>query len=114
MKKIETMERDNGTMTMLRSERLNKTMYVVEYDSTPYINIFDSDHGNEAIQSLNENDTACQTRATSIPNYLLSDDTEWMFGVFCACFEAADGDISKAVAAMYENFSINGATEIWD
>lgn len=114
MRKVETMEHENGTMTMLRSERLNKTMYVVEYDSTPYINIFDSDHGNEAIQSLNDNDTACQARATSIPNYLLSDDTEWMFGVFCACFEAADGDIAKAVAAMDENFSDNGATRIWD
>jgi len=114
MKKIETMEHENGTMTMLRSERLNKTLYVVEYYSTPYINIFDSEHGNEAIHSLKYNDTACQERATSIPNYMLSDDTEWMFGVFCACFEAADGNISKAVACMYENFSDNGAMEVWD
>ena len=116
VRNTQNYEGNNGSIMRFFSNRLNKGFIVVEFYDSPYMNIFDCSKEKEALLSLAENDMSCQSRAASIPNFFLDNEEEFMFGVFCACFEATDGDIEKAVTAMDDNFDIeNGCTyKFWD
>lgn len=92
-----------GSITRYESTNSGKEFFVVEYDESPYMNLFEISKEKEALISLVDNDISTQTRDATMENLLLNDDTARLFYEdFGEIYEKTNGNLAESVKEFDE------------